>query len=391
MNQLTSNENVHLQSRVIGDVAGTDGPTIVFFGGIHGNEPSGLLALQRVFRHLQATKIPIQGRVIGLAGNLPALASNQRFISQDLNRMWNADFTTRFRLRERNSQPVSHHETVIEHQQQYELFEIIEPLLASDLQTYFLDLHTTSAESVPFIAINDQLNNRNFAMQFPVTTVLGIEEYLDGPLLSYLNDFGNVALAFEAGQHQAEGSVSLHVAFIIRALVVAGIVAEESLRLLKLREQLAPDEPEQRGIFEVVFRHAITDKDAFEMNAGFRNFNPIDKGASLAHDRNGPIHAPKSGRIFMPLYQGAGNDGFFIVRKVPKWALKLSTVLRKINFEKVLLLLPGVSRSDEFPDALIVNQKIAFLLANEIFHLLGYRRKKKDGSRLIFSQREIAN
>ena len=38
----------------------------------------------------------------------------------------------------------------------------------------------------------------------------------------------------------------------------------------------------------------------------------------------------------MPLYQAVGNDGYFLVREVPGWALRLSAVLRKINFENFL-------------------------------------------------------
>ena len=91
----------------------------------------------------------------------------------------------------------------------------------------------------------------------------------------------------------------------------------------------------------------------------------------------------------MPLYQNSGEDGFFIVRKVPLWALKLSSVLRQINFEHALTWLPGVKRDSSQPHALIVNKKVARILAVEIFHLLGYRRKKDDGDTMIFSRREI--
>ena len=91
----------------------------------------------------------------------------------------------------------------------------------------------------------------------------------------------------------------------------------------------------------------------------------------------------------MPLYQSVGTDGFFLVREVPEWALKLSVLLRKINFDSFLTLLPGVSRSKEQADTLVVNKKVARFLAVELFHLLGYRRKRTEGSEMIFSRREI--
>jgi predicted deacylase len=391
MTQIPFSKPIHIEQRVIGDVAGLAGPTMVIVGGIHGNEHSGILALQQVFQRLEAANTTIKGRLIGVAGNLPALAVNERFISRDLNRLWNHDFTSRYKAYKESGKTDSDGKQVVEFQQQYELFEIIEPLLSADPPTFVLDLHTTSSKSAPFIAINDRLENRNFALQFPVKTVLGIEEHLSGPLLSYLSDRGNVAVAFEAGQHDAAESVDLHVAFICQAMVVAGVVGRDDLQEAGLPRAIQSDSSMEPEIFEVTFRQAVSEDEEFTMKPGFTNFTSIEHGCGLASNRDGPILSPQSGRIFMPLYQGAGNDGFFIVRKVPKWALSLSTLLRKTNFDRLLAFLPGVSRSNKHPDALIVNKKITFLFATKLFHLLGYRRKKEDGSRLIFSRREIAN
>ena len=381
--------------RIIGNLAGPAGsPIVVFVAGIHGNEPSGVIALQRVFGELASQQIKLSGGMIGLAGNLSALAENRRYISQDLNRMWDNAFSQQYR------NAASPSGQIAESRERHEIFEVIEPLLQQfNLPTqnpqhvaplYFVDLHTTSAPSVPFIAINDQLNNRKFALQFPVPTVLGIEEYLQGPLLSYLNDFGPVALAFEAGQHNDPNSIDVHASFIYLALLAAGVIrAEQIPNLANHQSRLQKCGGQQRGIFEVVARKPITADDGFVMDPNYSNFVPIKKGEVLARDRNGAISAERNGRIFMPLYQPVGEDGFFIVRKVPRWALSLSSVLRKINFETILTLLPGVSRSPHQPDALLVNKKVARFLANELFHLLGYRRKKDDGEVMIVSRREI--
>lgn len=371
--------------RIIGDRGKANGAVMAFFGGIHGNEPSGVIALQIVFDHLESNQIQLNGRVMGLAGNLPALSESKRFISKDLNRIWDRDFSRQFLTRA----SLSDHQTA-EFQEQCELFEIIEPLLRADSPIYFIDLHTTSSDSVPFVAINDQLNNREFALQFPVPTVLGIEEYLQGPLLSYLNDFGHVAMAFEAGQHDDPRSVEIHTSFIYLSMLKAGVIQESDVPDLdQHRKRLEESGRSARGIFEVVYRKAIQPADQFKMQPGYRNFETIEKGELLASDREGEIRNDRTGRIFMPLYQNSGEDGFFVVRKVPIWALKLSRVLRKINFEHALTWLPGVARDPSQPHALIVNKKVARFLAVELFHLLGYRRKKDDGNVMIFSRREI--
>ena len=75
--------------RVLGRVSGEEpGPTLVCIGGIHGNEPAGVEALKRVFATIASTRVRVRGELVGLAGNLAALARNRRYIESDLNRRW---------------------------------------------------------------------------------------------------------------------------------------------------------------------------------------------------------------------------------------------------------------------------------------------------------------
>ncbi len=93
----------------------------------------------------------------------------------------------------------------------------------------------------------------------------------------------------------------------------------------------------------------------------------------------------------MPLYQKQGDDGFFIIKEIPKWSLGMSAVLRRINFDSILTILPGVSRHPNNEHTLVVNKRIARYLAIELFHLLGYRRKEKLRDVMLFSRREHSN
>jgi hypothetical protein len=115
----------------------------------------------------------------------------------------------------------------------------------------------------------------------------------------------------------------------------------------------------------------------------------VTPGETVATDCRGEVVIDRRSRIFMPLYQSAGEDGFFLVRKIPRWALALSTLLRRINFERVLLMLPGISRSDVQAQEIVVNRGVARFLATELLHLLGYRRTKVVGDLLVFSRREV--
>jgi succinylglutamate desuccinylase len=84
------------------------------------------------------------------------------------------------------------------------------------------------------------------------------------------------------------------------------------------------------AVVEVRYRHAITDQDQFEMSPGFDNFAPVRKGQILARDRNGPVCVRESGLMLLPLYQGKGEDGFFIARPVRMFWLRLSALLRRL-------------------------------------------------------------
>ena len=78
--------------RVLGSYGGSaPGPLVICIGGMHGNEPAGVFAMQRVLRSLHETQPAFRGELLTLSGNRAALARRCRYIAQDLNRLWTAD------------------------------------------------------------------------------------------------------------------------------------------------------------------------------------------------------------------------------------------------------------------------------------------------------------
>ena len=57
-----------------------------------------------------------------------------------------------------------------------------------------------------------------------LTLLLGIEEYLQGPLLSYINTLGYVSLGFESGQHDNKQAILNNIAFINLALEYSNVI-----------------------------------------------------------------------------------------------------------------------------------------------------------------------
>ena len=124
------------------------------------------------------------------------------------------------------------------------------------------------------------------------------------------------------------------------------------------------------------------------MHPGFVNFQRIKKGQKLAVCNEEEVISQHNGRVFMPLYQNQGGDGFFMVRNIPSFLLKLSAVLRKIHLDNLLTYLPGVRWQSEKRLALVVNRKLARFFTKDFFHLLGYRSKEIDKDHLVMKNRE---
>lgn len=366
--------------RILGAYGGdASGPLLLCVGGIHGNEPAGVVALRRVVARLEARRPALRGRLLAVAGNLPALSANRRFLERDLNRGWSV----------RRVSDVLERPAGAEDREQAALLGVLVPAIRdAPGDVYLLDLHTTSSTSPPFVTLSDTLEIRTFAARLGLPLVLGIEEEID-TMVDYLSGFGALAIGIEAGRHDDPASVDVHEAALWISLHATGCLADdpEVVDLSACRRRLMEARGGLPGVFEVMYRRGIEPDDAFRMTPGFENFAPVRAGDIVAQDARGPVPAPMSGRLFLPLYQAQGDDGYFLVRPIrPVW-LAVSRVLRRLGAPRLLPLLPGVRRSTRRADTLIVSRRIARWLVNEVFHLLGYRRVRETERHVVFRGR----
>ncbi len=352
---------------------------MIVMTGLHGNEPAGPRAAQRVIERLHRDDVEIQGRFVAFAGNLKALAERTRFLDRDLNRQWTPQVLARVESNALDDAEAG---------EQRELLAAMKKTVEDTTgPVYFLDLHTTSAVSPPFVTVGDTLRNREFARSFPLPLILGLEEQVDGALLEYLNNFGLITMGAEAGQHDCDGSVERLEALMWLALRRVGMITADASDIAAHTETLVESSRGVPPVIEVRYRHAVTEEDEFEMVPGFDNFVPVDKGQVVAHDRTGPIRARESGLMLLPLYQGKGEDGFFIARPIRPFWLQLSAILRHLRVGFFLAWLPGVHRDREHGLDLKVDTRIARWFPLEIFHLFGYRKRRRSGNTLVVSRR----
>jgi len=303
---MSNKQDKHIP-RIIGKyTSNKKGPLLFVTAGIHGNEPSGVQALEEVFKQLEKTKPKIEGTLVGVSGNHKALNQNKRYIDEDLNRVW-----TEENIKQKKDE--SH-----EQKEMWEIIEILKQYPDKDFnKRYFLDCHTTSSASLPYVSVQEVNDNDAWAHNFPTFIVRGFSDIITGDIDHYLSRIGMTGFVFEAGQHEDKASVENHEGVIWLAL-------KEACNLDLSQIETYPDcvnrfaeknAPEQKT-FELVHRHGLKDSDTFKMEPGYENFQKIKKGELLARQNGEELKSEWDARIFMPLYQSQGNDGFFVIEEV---------------------------------------------------------------------------
>ena len=378
-----------LLGRVLGEYVGDmPGPLLLVTAGLHGNEPGGVHAARRVLAALREAAPPFRGRLVALAGNLEALRRGSRFLERDLNRAWWEDDLARLRRKDAPRYTGELGEL-------QELLAVLDELLEGrdgGGDVVLLDLHSTSAAGAPFAITADTIQNRAVAFALGIPVILGLEELVEGTLLSFVGGKGHVAVVVEGGQNDAERTVEHLEAAVWRAMVAAGNLGPGDLTGIPQAEGRRTME-EVRGLpraVAVCHRHGTLPEDEFRMEPGFTNFQRVRRGQVLAHSGRGPVvpvTSPLDGMLLLPRYQGQGDDGFFVGREIrPLW-LVVSAGLRRLRVHRLLPWLPGVRRDPTNPQLLRADLRLARWYTRQLFHLLGFRYRRRQGNDLVFVRR----
>jgi succinylglutamate desuccinylase len=366
------------------DYAGTRrGPCLAVIAALHGDETSGVDALVRVRRWLDETHPPMRGRLVGVLGNLPALAAGVRYIDSDLNRNWYED----------NVAALSSRDPARDSAEDREARELVAFLDSLDDEpnrpVILLDLHSTSADGLPFLCMPDTLANLRIALEIPVPSILGLEETIRGPLLGLMSDRGYRGVIVEGGRHDRERTTDVLESCVWLLVVAMGMLTQDEVpdfgehwnRLAGLCEGLP-------RVLEVTHRHDTSGGDGFAMLPGFEHYQRVRRGQLLARDDAGEIRTPRSGRIIMPAYKPGTDQGYFIARDVPPLYVWTLFLLRRLNLHRVCHLLPGARRMPGDGNFIEVASWVPDWMVN-IIRLLGWRRTYRDADRTVLRRRYV--
>jgi len=307
--------------RIIGEIEGKEkGPLIILVGGLHGNELTGLKAIDHIFKTIQNDRIDIKGRIIGIKGNKQAIDKKERFIEYDLNRCWTEEHLQH--VADNDAQLIFSEDNEVR-----ELKQFFDSLPENNsTQKICVDLHTTSSDNGNFIVVPEICSDHPVIRALKLPLILDLEKHIKGTLLKYLTKRDYLAFAFEGGLIGSKVAVQLHIAGIWEILLSSGAISAQQINgIMQIGTLLQTFAAELPHKLRVRHHYWITEEDNFRMKPGFLNFQKVKAGEVIAEDRNGPIQTPLDGLIFMPLYQRSGNDGFFIVEELDP--------LRRINFK----------------------------------------------------------
>lgn len=305
-------EELVLEDRVIGKYRGDQpGKLFLCVAGLHGNERTGIIALQRVFAALEEHKPSFEGRMIGVAGNLAAIKENTRYIDTDFNRIWFKDKVAEINKSDIEDLKSSEDKEMKELMKQIDTFTFVD----TPRNIVFIDLHNTSSAEGMFTFTFEGEANYNVASALHIPIITGLDKSLQGTAIEFFAKRGYCSLAFEGGPLGDPKSIDIHEAGIWMLLEASGCMTKENIPNYEghkaLMESSAEDSPD---VVDLIYVHNIKEEDSFKMNPGYRNFQRIEEGEVLGQDVNGDVKAPHGGYIMMPLYQKQGDEGFFITQ-----------------------------------------------------------------------------
>ncbi len=280
---------------------------------IHGNEKSGREAFKRFFRILNEEKIPIRAHIVGIQGNIKAWQQNVRYTDEDLNRLWTRENIRR--IRAGTFRPRSYEE--------HTLVRLVRAIRhyrhrLRPRQFIWLDLHCTSSPRGTFVVSTRHHANLFLSSQLHIPLVLGLDHILKGTAIRFFSEIRNaVSLAIEGGRIGDPRAVEVHHATLWMAMKAARLLPRQFFDFIvpyeKFLMEIAESLPHK---VLVQYAHFIDPTYHFKMLPGFKNFDYVRKGTILATQWDGPVYAPISGYLLMPLYQPQGGEGFYIAREI---------------------------------------------------------------------------
>lgn len=355
---------------------------MLIVAGQHGNEARGVDAARELLNELpelDAEGRAVHGRIVVLTGNRAALKRGVRHQGQDLNRLWTDAAVGALATR-----PAA--DDTADEAELRELHAALTGEIAmrggapdpASREVILVDLHSTSAGGGGFTIIPDSIPSRSLACAVPLPVILGLEERLEGPLLTWMAQQGHSSVVLEGGQHDDPTTSRTCLAALWLMLAEADVVDRDHPRIEPARAHLERVSHGLPRVMDLSYVHPVEPGDTYVMEPGWRNFMRVCRDQSLALQNAEVVQAPLDGYMLMPLYQGLGKEGYFLCRPVSLAWITLSRWARQSRLEFVLRLAPGVRSLDRRLGTCRTHRRLARSVVGAL-HLFGYRKRVLTG------------
>jgi len=255
---------------------GRSGARVVVLGGVHGNEITGVMVVERLRAELASGVLALEAGTLTLViGNPRAVELGKRGSEphEDLNRSFTASGLD------------TNGPTTYEARRARELAPII---AASDL---VIDLHATNKPSDPFaIAIVDTPERRALCALFPCDKLLLVpDDVIAGTTAGYAEARGSIGLCFESGWVGDLTRVEAMRASVDTILARVGLLGAR------------PAQVHPQAVHALTEAVLLTERGfAFAPSRGERSFEPFTKGDLIGAQGETELRAPYDGTLMFP-------------------------------------------------------------------------------------------
>jgi len=261
--------------RITSDVSG---PHVVMFCGIHGDEVSGIHAIEKVlFDFFGGTRTLSRGSLTLARANEHAIAAERRYVKHNMNRMFREDYGSEI---DKNS---------YEFRRTQELKTVLEGC------DYFLDFHSAPIADVPFLVAEQKAVAFYRKLGIP-RVMTGWSKFSSGAIggdtENYANARGAMSATLESGSHFDKASND-----------VAYAAAISLLSLLEMIESGEMPTTAQSEVFEM-YAVVTKDFDDFRYAGEPSSFKFLQKGEAFAYQNGQPLNVSEDSYLLIPMKPG---------------------------------------------------------------------------------------
>jgi succinylglutamate desuccinylase len=270
------------------------GPHVVMFSGVHGDEVSGMHALEKLFFDLFVGTRTLRRGVLTLARcNEHAIVAERRYIEHNLNRLFRDDYGPAI---DRNS---------YEFRRAQELKSILEHC------DYFLDFHSAPIAQEPFL-VAERLAIELYRQLGIPRIMTGWNRFsggaIGGDAENYANSRGAKAATLESGSHFEKASND--------------VAYKAAISLVSVLDMLKEPESQAAAKVELFDMYAVIKKEHndFRYAGTAKNFGLISAGETFAFQDGRPMTVTEDSYLLIPMkpeHTNIQEEVCYLGRKLP--------------------------------------------------------------------------